>query len=651
MRNSNQFFKILLISIFAIAILFTVYSFYAYLSQYPTADQLQFTLPRFMDFFKDINSVTVSDGSNLSFIFVGFPGRLINHLFFSGYQSGDLISGNFYYTAVLPYMIVQVTLSLILLFYCIHMIGKISGLTWKTNFLYYLFITLIFLNYPILIGGIKVFKYDALSIPCSIAAILNYILFIKGNKISHLVLSIVFIAFAIIEKDTTFITFFIILFFEIIFILFQKLSLKIVFIRLSRRLLLIFAVFFGTVFLLVPQFWLNPLKIFMIFKNIAFLTKEISVVTIIYLLFASVIGFIVIRALSFQKETVLKRISEIKTARALKILFIFFILIFISSVFFQENNMIGSYYADGAVKNKIASGEIYSTPEIAQVSITTMDKSSFLTRLKISYNMFRLFVYSAPELIVLLFFASPLFFLWAQRKKIFHQDKLLPYLILFPLISFISYFALMPPINSRYLLPLYLLIMIFVIYFSVRILLSLQSNKFVYISLFCLLALTLRPMIAAYPYYLGYMSFFRSSTVENKDYLDMNTYSEWTWLGWGETAHPCFKYIEEQSKGETKVLYDYINSWVSPKRFGPLYSAQGRNRYMTFGYKELKNMLTQLKEGKIEYIQISKNVAYRGVPGNYIMNNYRKLAAFTDKVCGVEYGWVFRTDDLLKAVQ
>ena len=57
--------------------------------------------------------------------------------------------------------------------------------------------------------------------------------------------------------------------------------------------------------------------------------------------------------------------------------------------------------------------------------------------------------------------------------------------------------------------------------------------------------LFIRPAVNADPAYFGYKNYFRSVEVENTEFLDLNLYNWWMWLGWGETTYPIFHYIDK----------------------------------------------------------------------------------------------------------
>ncbi|MBI4947485.1 MAG: hypothetical protein HY840_13920 [Bacteroidetes bacterium] len=652
MENINRLLKPVVTVVLTIAVILTIYTYYAYLNQYPTADQQQFSLARFNDFRKDFRQINFSEGSNLSFILVTLPGSVLDRLLKSDHLPGDKLFGNISYNEVYAFTFFQVTFSLLFLLYAGLLLGKALQLKLKQDGWLYLFMLLLIMNYPILKGDIKVLKYDAFSILCSFIAVLHYILYKQCKRKISFILSILFCALAFIEKDTTIITFFSILFVELIYVSLLSVPLKEAIRRYLKFLLISILIFFITTAALVPQFWFNPGKLTEVFISLPFQAKAMDLKNVMIILFLAILYFLGSRLIVLQPEVTYSCLKKINFRLVLLVCGFAFLLIFISAVLYQTNNMYGMHYADMALKQKVSDGACYATPELANLSISTLDSSSLLTRVKICYNIFRVIAYSVPELISILFFLSPFILLLGVKYKLYENTTLLKYFIAFPLLLFLSYFIFQPPINFKYLIPVVLLIIAFIFYIMIRFFTGenpFYKYRFVIIILFS--ALLIRPAVVSFPHYLCHMSIFRNTNLENSDYLDMNIYSEWTWVGWGETAGACFKYIEDHSKGEVKVLHDYVLPFSFSKRIKPHFSVQGRNRYLAFLKKDLKEMLKQLRDADIEYILISKNVAYRGSISNYIMNRYRRNAVFADKVGGIEYGWVFKTADISKAVE
>ena len=63
----------------------------------------------------------------------------------------------------------------------------------------------------------------------------------------------------------------------------------------------------------------------------------------------------------------------------------------------------------------------------------------------------------------------------------------------------------------------------------------------------------------------------------------------------------------------------------------------------------LQSFLRDAVSRNITYIVISKNVAFRDALAHFVIRNYPNQAFYVDKVCGVEYAWVYKVNDLLTA--
>ena len=142
----------------------------------------------------------------------------------------------------------------------------------------------------------------------------------------------------------------------------------------------------------------------------------------------------------------------------------------------------------------------------------------------------------------------------------------------------------------------------------------------------------------------------------------MNKYNWWMWLGWGETTYPCFKYIDKTTTGTQKILLDYTPPFAENLRLQPRYNPYFRQTYvdtssrayLKFDVNEFKGFINFYKNdsaNKVDYLLISKNVANRGIIGNFIVKNYRDKAVFVDKIGGIEYGWLFKIEDLYNSVK
>lgn len=649
----NKLLKSITTILLSLILTITIYTYFSSLGQYATADQMQFTMARFRNFQTDYNTITPADGSNLSFILVYFPGHILENILKSNYSINEKIIGNFRYTEVFPYLFFQVAWSLAILFLCIYFLIGILNLKIKNNLPVFLFIAILLLNYPIFKGDIKVLKYDALSLTFTLLGLLSYILFKTNLKTKYLIFSFVFSSFAFLEKDVSLFGLLTILMAEMFFISKQNKSPQEIVKQLFILLLIVIGILISTTYILTPQFWLNPSLLPSIFDGFSFYLQAVKPVYILLFIGFLFVGF-AIQRLYIAKELAIKIWikNNAFTKKALLIFSVISIALFTSTILYQANNMVCFSYVNPDLRSKIISENIYTTPEMAQTSISTLDESALLTRIKISYNIFRIIIYSLPELITFIVFFSPLILLLLKRKMcIFNTIEYTPFLVLLWFIAayFSSFFLLMPPVDFKYTIPMNLLLFIFAILLVVKFISIKKIRNWNYILMIVFSVLMIRPMLAANPTHLGYMSIFRNTTYENNDFLDMNKYSAWTWLGWGEASYSAFRNVENKNMKKNKLLLDYLPPFAfDSSKVEIVYNAHARDRYNEFGSKEFKNFLTQIQHAGIDYIIVSKNVAFRGTIGNYTVLHYRNKAEYIDKVCGVEYAWLFNVTTLNK---
>jgi len=680
----NKGVKILIAVFFILFILKTISTYYSSLGQYGTGDQTQFSLPRIQKFLASSDSVILNEGSNLSYIFVAYPGHSLEKYLDKSHKKQDKLYEEIQYTEVLPYSFIQVTLSIIIIFYCVFLIGRLLSLNLKRDYLFYLLIAIILLNYPTLKGDIKVLKYDALSLLCSISAIINYLIYCKENKRKFLIFASVLSAFAFIEKDTCFSSIILIIFFEIINLVIRQEKTEGLLKKILYFIVFYIAIILITIFIMIPQLWHDPGKLSILFKGLNDYFQALSFGTVFFGLIFGIGILLLIRFYIFKNNTNTKKITKTNTKQKANlkvnpnnvviqnklkheelyyVLLILGFIIFISALLYQRNNMIDISTASPQMLNKIKTEKLFVSPEMAQVSISTLDKSEWVTRLKIFYNSLRIFIYVTPEIIVLLFFFAPLFLIIGHKKGAFSGDKyLLNIMFLFPVFLMLAYSYLLAPIEPKYNLLSYLLLIIFSIFIMVKTLQNSVNSKYVPVILLGISLLMIRPAILAEPAHFGYKNYFRSVKVENTEFLDLNKYNWWMWLGWGETTYPCFKYIDKTTTGTQKILLDYTPPFAENLRLQPRYNPYFRQTYvdtssrayLKFDVNEFKGFINFYKNdsaNKVDYLLISKNVANRGIIGNFIVKNYRDKAVFVDKIGGIEYGWLFKIEDLYNSVK
>lgn len=678
--NINKVLKIVIATFFVLFLVKTVQTYYSSLGQYGTGDQTQFSLPRIQKFLMNPDSVKLNECTNLSYLIVGLPGEMLEKHLNKTHKLQDKLYGNIQYTEVFAYSFFQVTCSLIILFYCIVLIGLILKLEFKKDYLYYLIIAIIILNYPTLKGVIKILKYDALSIICTIAAVLNYILYLTREKKKFIIYSSIFSALAFMEKDTSISSIILIIAIEVINLALKKGKVEAILKQIGMFLLIYIGVFIVTTYVLIPELWHIPSNTSILFLGLNDYFQVLSFGLVFFGLIFGFAGIYVIRYFKFRNNNTVKKpikaapkqkvspVEKVKTTIKEGLMhpeyyyavLAFSVIIFLSALMFQSNNMYDMSTINTQYYNKIKSEQLFVSKSMAQVSISTLDKSQWITRLKVLYNSIRIFVYVTPEIITLIFFFAPLLLLLLHKNKKKEDDISLLILFLFSALLVAAYAFLLAPIEPKYNLLSYTLFIVFSIFLminSIRYLLP----KYAPIILLGVSLLMIRPTVIADPAHFGYKNYFRSVEVENNEFLDLNKYNWWMWLGWGETTYPCFNYVDKTTTGVQKILIDYTPPFAENPRLQPRYNPYFRQtysdslrNYLNFDINQYKGFINFYKNdsaNKVDYLIISKNVANRGIIGNFILKNFRDKACFVDKIGGVEYGWLFKIDDLYKASQ
>ena len=139
----NKISKIIL-AVFLLLILGkTIQTYYSSLAQYGTGDQTQFSLPRFQKFLISPDSVNLNDCAHLSYIIVAIPGHMLEKHLNKTHKPQEKLFGDIQYTEIIAYSLFQVTFCLLLLFYCIYLIGALLKLNLRKDYLYYLIIAIV----------------------------------------------------------------------------------------------------------------------------------------------------------------------------------------------------------------------------------------------------------------------------------------------------------------------------------------------------------------------------------------------------------------------------------------------------------------------------------------------------------------------------
>jgi hypothetical protein len=156
-------------------------------------------------------------------------------------------------------------------------------------------------------------------------------------------------------------------------------------------------------------------------------------------------------------------------------------------------------------------------------------------------------------------------------------------------------------------------------------------------------ALMLLVAFSAAPSYLRYKNVLRDRALENAAALDMNHYIWWMWPGWGETAYPISQYIERSFTKPVTVEFDYWAPFYRPP--GLIWLSSDFSNCQSLD--DLKRRLQKLKSQSVTLQIISKNMSNRQWCLNTILSRMRNKAIFVDNQQGIEYGWLFKFEDVL----
>jgi hypothetical protein len=587
----------------------------------------------------------------VSYVFVNIPGKILNNIVQKKYKIDDWIIGDIHYTKLLPYTFIQVVICLIVLFYCFHIMFKILDLRYREHIVLFLLLAIVILNMPDLKANIKILKYNAISLVFSICSIVSYLYYKKNDKNIYLLITIISYTLAYLEKDTSFSIIVIVLFIESIFISFKEKRV----IYLLRNLLLFYlnsaAIFVIICYVMVPKVRYDIRSLFAIFDSIKGYIPNTRILWGGFLLIPiSLLALISIRKIMAKHESFIKNYCNSKkitnTCLALCLLSI---VLLIWSMVYQTNNMVLINTASDDVLKRIASDNLYVSPRMANVSFSTLDRTYVMTVIKTFLNHIRIFVYVVPECVSIMFILSFLVLYYENRKITGNIAIVLLLSFLFPFTMYISYSVILSLPESIYDTLAHVLIAIYSVLVILIYLKNHINDKGIIIpSIVLIIVLLLRPMIINNQSYFGYMSIFRSAELENTDILSTDNYPCWNWCGWGETFFYITKYLEKTREEKVKVTVCYTGALYENRDIIEEYHLPF-NRNKTADPIKIRRILSKLKEKGVQYITVNKNVVFRSGFYKYILSNFRDKAIFIDKVGRMEYGYLFKVDEILES--
>ena len=649
----NRLYSAFLTFIFLGALVISVGTYFTALSQYPTADQ-HLTAKRLNAFLKDFRRVKPLNGSLVSQLVVAIPGQFIAKVIGTFYEVNDPIIWTIRYTPFLPFASAQVVVALALMFYLTALVVLLARPD-KPDGRMFLFAAIVILNFPMLKAISKVLKYDALSTLFSAIAILLYIGYRQydGRPPASffgkfcIAATALFCGLAYLEKDSSIAVVILIFSFEIIAIPFLTADLRSALVRAVRFAAIFGSVFVATTIVFVPKVLLDLRQFPSLFENLQQYFVNIPGAILALLLGLLVLVYFAGPAVARSNWALHVPWSTIVIA-SLTLVALAIIGLVGSALIFQDNilyeaNIPGS----GLNADELRAQSIYVSKPLADVSITTLDHSAWVTHIKIFYSMVRATAYTLPEISVLMIIvAIPTFLFLSGRNRHFFGSHATAFilLLLFPVAMLVGYSLADVPFEPKYLVLANLLLVIFGLY-PVLIVLGRTGSSVVQGFPAILAVVLVLTTLPAAPSYLGYKNVFRDRNQENAAALDMKHYIWWTWPGWGETAYPIARYLEDNSQGPITVAFDYL---------APFYSVPGIKWVRAdFGdcqsVDELRSRLAILATHNIDVLIVSKNKSNQNWCLNLILRRMRKAAVFVDVQQGIEYGWLFRFPDVFAA--
>lgn len=626
------------LAILLVFVSFSISTYFSHLSQYATADQ-DITLDRINLFLSDPAQPILKRGSNLSSILVGYPAQLIKQQLDRNYSIGDHLVGSLHYTHILPFAFVQVSIAILLIIACVLLLGRLS--TWQParDYLLYLLALSIALNFPMLKGLCKVLKYDCLSIILGGLSVLAYMVAKKERNSLFLALALFFSALAFIEKDTAVSVLFFIVIAEVILTFIEESSMKSFLVKLAHSVLLGSMVFSLTLIAFIPKIWLDPHEFLVIFESIS----DYGINVHLYQLFALLgLAAMLMRfksALHFAVEHVRKDLTPRFIFSVLAVLFLF-------SIIYQENDM--KWVNSPEIENQVKSQMLFAGEDAAGVTLTTLDKSAFLTCAKVFFSEIRLIFYFLPEVLIVMLLLLPV--IWS-RVKCLPDQRSINLMTGFCLLHLAVYAYLLIPIEAKYLTLVMYLLSLLLISFAAGLLKEVcERNQLGGLVLICtIIGAMIVPATQNAPSYLGYMNIFRSRDAEDIRVINPDDYSFWTWVGWGETSYTLVDYISHRHAGKkVTVGYDYLEPFHVPENV--IMRKAFDIRYLS-EISQMDDYFRRVVEQRsMDYIIISKNTANRSPILNALLKEKIGLAIYTDKLGGIEHGWVFRPSDLVVGI-
>lgn len=637
-RRQPSTYKFLLAFVAIIFFLLTIFTYYKELSQYQTADQT-LTLSRIQSFLSAPEKYDIAKGTNFSNIIIGEPGNWLAGTLSSHLNQNQYLFWGIHYNEIIPFSLIQVTISLIMIIVCVILSASIIGWKPKVDWSYYILLFDLVANLPVLKGEARVLKYDIFSIVLAVLALLSFILFKERKKKRFLISAAILGALSFIEKDVFFLAGIFILAYEACSISYTSPSVLDFFQKLLKSYLIFIVTFFATIFVFVPRFWHDPKQIIDPFVGLMVYigSKELG------LLFVGGAALLTLVAIFKTK------IREFLSSRSKQMVYLFFvsaILLFLVSLLYQSNNM--HVMNTQQIIDYVKMNHLFVGKEINGVEITTLDRGYFVTAIKIFFNEIRIVSYVLPEIFILILLLAPLLVL--TKKNIFGLvggSKIFSILLLFCAFFMFIGAASISPVEAKYLsvcLFLFALISGLIACQFIKEL-SLKSVMFSSIVVIALLILFAWPAIFSGPAYFGYMNSFRNIKYEDATKYKLSDDSFWTWVGWGEASYSVVKHLESE-KIEGTVAFDYLPPFYQADRLK--YENVFSQMQTITNEQDLNAALKDWREVKgVQYVVISKNMANRYFAPNYLMKKYRPEAIYIDTAAnGVEYGWLFRIEEL-----
>jgi hypothetical protein len=617
-------------------VLLSILTYYDRLSQYNTSDQ-DLTLERINAFLADYDRADVTAGSNVSNIVVGLPGSCLKRWMDAHWKIQGRIIRDIYYTNLLPFTAVQVTLALALIFACVGLLGRLLGWPSKTAYLYYLVMLCVALNFPMLKGLCKVLKYDCFSILLAIIALLGYLLAKRRRSFWLLAFSLVTAALAYAEKDTCISVPFFIVLSESVLICFQADSLGELGLKLVRLYFVATAVFLLTILTVVPRLWTHCSELLIILKPI----KGYGVFLDLWLCATiTAIGAL----LFFARHGVPRWIKEVRGNRIRIGLFLVLAALFLYAILYQKNDI--KWIPESGPTIEAAPQHIWVGRTIDRVALTTLDHGPLLTKAKYLLAEARLAVYFLPEIVVISLLSLPL--LIGKMKPTIDGGSIALFAG-FYLLHVVAYAYLVVAIEAKYLslAMLALLLLGAAVLAGVTKCLDEKDSLFGSAAALVITASLITPAFQNSPSHFSYMNLFRSRNAEDIASIELDDYSFWTWMGWGETSYNLVEWAGRHFRGkDIKIGWDYKPPLHYPAA-ATMVDVQEMRQISDAA--QMQTFLTELRDRrKLDFVIISKNTANRDIALHNLLLENRDKAVYVDRRGGIEFGWLFRPDDLVK---